>query len=311
MYFSQKLVFSKHRSFIIEGAIPGAYQNMCMNLSERKYILQSRKNQSIQIYQGSREANDQSSVSSSSSSSSTTLAGRTGVALWNSGLLLTRLLDTIQLSSMSDDAKSSSLLFQGKTVLELGCGTGFTSIVASKLGAKYVYATDGNIEALELAKTNLKRNGIYPFSSSDGNENLNVDGNGEACVLQWGSLDSIDFYETADVVLGSDLTYNSGSWRTLVDTIASVLKPNGYMLYLTLGHSGFNVSGEINGFLTVVQSSGMLEIVREDSSSWPFSGVKYLEELLLSSLTDSERAIVSGTGGMKILVLQQKRRNRR
>merc|ERR1712232_189361 len=125
-------------------------------------------------------------------------------------------------------------------------------------GANYVYATDGNMEALSLAKANLERNGINP---KDMNNEFKE--SGEACSLQWGSLDAIDYDENADVIIGSDLTYNSGSWRILVDTIGTILKPNGYMLYLTLGHSGFNVAGEINGFLTVIQSAGTLEVVGE------------------------------------------------
>lgn len=290
-----------------------------MSLDERTYTLKSTNDQ-IKIYQGDaatkKNQNEQQSASSSTSPT-TTLAGRTGVTLWNSGLLLSRLLDEIQLnihsqqtSPSSDDhyeRSSKSLLFDQKTILELGCGTGFTSIAASKLGAKYVYATDANPEVLELAKTNLQRNGIYPNSSNNGNDNY-VSGGGESCPLQWGSLDSVDYFDVADVVLGSDLTYNSGSWRILVDTIGAVLKPSGYVLYVTLGHSGFNLSGEMNGFLTVVQSVGTLQVVDESSSSWPFPGIRSLESLLLSSLTEDERDTVKSTGGLKILVLQRKQR---
>ena len=41
-------------------------------------------------------------------------------------------------------------------VLELGCGTGLVSIVASLLGAKHVLATDGDDEVVELATRNIK-----------------------------------------------------------------------------------------------------------------------------------------------------------
>mmetsp|Transcript_15849 Transcript_15849/g.18061 ORF Transcript_15849/g.18061 Transcript_15849/m.18061 type:complete len:262 (+) Transcript_15849:43-828(+) len=68
-----------------ETAIPGAYQNICMTLPSRSFTLQSTGD-TIDIYQGA-------GVTGSSSSSSVT--GRTGVALWNSGLLLARLLDRL------------------------------------------------------------------------------------------------------------------------------------------------------------------------------------------------------------------------
>lgn len=296
-----------------EGIIPGAYQNMCMNLNERSFILKSTKDE-IVIYQGQVSKNNDGNNNNNNNNNrpsepSTTLAGRTGVALWNSGLLLARLLDEIQVNVDQQNQNGNpnkSLIFQNKSVLELGCGTGFASIVASKLGANYVYATDGNMEALSLAKANLERNGINP---KDINNEFKE--SGEACSLQWGSLDAIDYDDVADVIIGSDLTYNSGSWRILVDTIGTILKPNGYMLYLTLGHSGFNVAGEINGFLTVIQSAGTLEVVGEGSPSWPFPGIGSLETLLMSSLSEDERAIVKGTGGFKILVLQQKQRRRK
>lgn len=291
-----------------------------MTLPQRTIALKSTRDE-ITIYQGMTSIPTQSNNSDNNGNS---VAGRTGVAIWNSGLLLTRLLDQINMSLQQlkqeethtqSTIQTNPLLFNGKTVLELGCGTGLASIVSSKLGANYVYATDGNKEVLELAKFNLEKNGIYPIAAinpttNPNNVNEGMNRHGEATTLQWGSLDAIDYYDTADVIIGSDLTYNSGSWRILVDTFASVLKPNGYVLYLTLGHSGFNVSGELNGFMTVVQSSGLLQVVDENNSSsnddWPFPGVGSLESLLSSSLSEKERNFISSTGGFRIIVLKRK-----
>lgn len=293
-------ISSQNNVCIIEGQIPGAYENICMGLPERSIRLKSTGTV-INIVQG--EVIDQNSSDRvDSAANNRSLAGRTGVALWNSGILLTRLLDEI--SNKCAETKTTNALsntvFDNKTVMELGCGVGFSSIAASKLGAKYVYATDGNEEVLEIAKFNLERNGIY---SNKGDES-----NGEAFALQWGSLDAIDYDNVADVIIGSDLTYNSASWRSLVETLGVILKPNGYFLYLTLGHSGFNVSGELNGFLTVVQSAGLLEIVDENSKSWPFPGSGSLESLLLSSLSESEAKLTKATGGFKTIVLRRKQR---
>ena len=79
-------------------------------------------------------------------------AGRTGVAVWNSCILLTRLLDTLTVQDTS--------WLKGKTVVELGCGTALASITAAKLGASRVLATDGNPSIVELARQNIIRNQV-------------------------------------------------------------------------------------------------------------------------------------------------------
>eukprot|EP00978_Attheya_sp_CCMP212_P024588 scaffold77505_cov52-Attheya_sp.AAC.2 len=122
-----------------EGAVPGAYQQVCMALPERTIQLKSC-GESVTIAQGS-------SLSGGSSSSVT---GRTGVAVWNSCLLLVRFLDM---------GGSANKLWKDKVVWELGCGTALASIVAAKLGARRVVATNGaisssNDDILALAKSN-------------------------------------------------------------------------------------------------------------------------------------------------------------
>ena len=47
---------------------------------------------------------------------------------------------------------------RGKSVLDLGCGTGLFGIVASKLGAREVFATDVNPAATECTRRNALRN---------------------------------------------------------------------------------------------------------------------------------------------------------
>ena len=72
------------------------------------------------------------------------------MAVWNSGILLTRLLDMIN--------QQESSILKGKTIVELGCGTALASIASAKLGASTVYATDANLEVLNLAQCNIDRN---------------------------------------------------------------------------------------------------------------------------------------------------------
>ncbi|HEY6377684.1 MAG TPA: class I SAM-dependent methyltransferase [Candidatus Dormibacteraeota bacterium] len=45
-------------------------------------------------------------------------------------------------------------------VLDIGCGAGFLAIVAARLGARRVYATDVSRDAVRLARTNADRAGV-------------------------------------------------------------------------------------------------------------------------------------------------------
>jgi len=49
----------------------------------------------------------------------------------------------------------------GETVLDLGCGSGFLSIAAAKLGAKQVMAIDVDSRALAATVDNARRNGVH------------------------------------------------------------------------------------------------------------------------------------------------------
>ena len=105
----------------------------------------------------------------------------------------------------------------------MGCGVGLSSLAVAKLGASSVLVTDANTEVLELAQRNIEQN--------------NLNGIIKTTALQWGLMDATEYENTADIVIGSDLTYNSGSWVVLAETMPTILKPNGIVIYLTLGQS--------------------------------------------------------------------------
>jgi protein N-lysine methyltransferase METTL21D len=308
-------------SLMAETAIPGAYEQVCMQLPVRIVPVTIP------------------TVTSSSSSSSSSLrhtktvelqmeqgsaaAGTTGLAVWNSSLLLSRLLSRLALMSSS----SSSLSFlQNQNVLELGCGTGLVSLTVALLGASCVVATDGNPNVVTLAQRNIHANRDKLQLS------LSSSGDISARQLSWGLMDALDYSDTTitaiNWVIGSDLTYNAASWRILAETMATVLVPNNnnsFVLYLTLGHAGFNVNAEMNGFLTVAQEQGLQEVQPGDAD-WPFVGVgdngsssssssssgslSSLTSLLLQECinTPEERSIVDTTGGARVVLLRCKNR---
>lgn len=166
-----------------------------------------------------------------------TLAGRTGVAVQNSFLLLTRLLDALALPLFDEEGNDVAL--RHKTVIELGCSMALSSTAATKLGACAIivvrHAADGNPDAVELARRNIDRNGVGDVVM--------------ATELHWGLLGANDYYNTADVKIGSDLTYISESWKVLVEMLSAIFKPGGIIIYSTLGHLGFKVISELNGSL--------------------------------------------------------------
>lgn len=224
-------------------------------------------------------------------------AGKTGLAVWNSSLLLVRLLESLAL-------QNPSWLLSRQHVAELGCGAGLVSLVASHLGAKSVWATDGNPAAVSLAEANFKRNNVdYTTSIKDGHDAGNV-----ITRLQWGELQvPVEWMGEADLILGSDLTYNSGSWRVLAETMEGLLSPNGIVMYLSLGHAGFNVRGELEGFVNVAKQSGLSVVT--SSSNLPFSlppGISSLDELLQRAVKASEQSILAATGGAQVIVLRRK-----
>mmetsp|Transcript_17852 Transcript_17852/g.39066 ORF Transcript_17852/g.39066 Transcript_17852/m.39066 type:complete len:368 (+) Transcript_17852:282-1385(+) len=276
----------RNGAIVAESQVPGAYQQICMELPTRTIPIQSTGD-ALTISQGT----------GTGTGGTGSVQGRTGVAVWNSSLLLTRLLDAISAQEIKQPMlRQGSSFLKGKTVMELGCGTGLASLAAAKLGASRVIATDGNSEVVQLTKFNIDKNNL-------------VD-NVEAAELKWGLLNAADFFDEADIIIGSDLTYNSGTWRVLAETMGAVLKPDGLVLYLSLGHSGFNVSGELGGFLSVVESEG-LELIDESSDRWPFymdGSVSSVSRLLSRCVSASERTVLDSNGGARVIVLGRKKR---
>jgi hypothetical protein len=73
---------------VSETSVPGAYQQICMSLPTRSFTLKST-GETITIFQG--VAADDDDKSGRNNGNKGLVSGRTGVALWNSGILLTRL----------------------------------------------------------------------------------------------------------------------------------------------------------------------------------------------------------------------------
>lgn len=71
----------------------------------------------------------------------------------------TMLKDTVRTEGYRDFIYNNKHLFKGKTVLDIGCGTGILSMFCAKAGAAHVYAIDKSA-ILDKANENIFNNGL-------------------------------------------------------------------------------------------------------------------------------------------------------
>ena len=69
------------------------------------------------------------------------------------------LKDAVRTDAYRDFVYDNKHLFQGKVVLDVGCGTGILSMFCAKAGAKRVIAVD-NSEIMSKARQNVFENGL-------------------------------------------------------------------------------------------------------------------------------------------------------
>lgn len=69
------------------------------------------------------------------------------------------LKDTVRTDAYRDFIYENKHLFAGKTVLDVGCGTGILSLFCAKAGAAQVFAVD-NSNIIDKAKINIEKNGM-------------------------------------------------------------------------------------------------------------------------------------------------------
>ena len=138
--------------------------------------------------------------------------GTTGLRVWDASLHLAYFLST-----------EGALLVEGKTVLELGAGTGLLSILcAGPLKAAKVISTDGDMDVVESIETNTNLNSAI-LKNPGGKTNL------EAKALDWADTSAISqIFERKgnavplDLVLGADIIYAIESQEILVTMFSAL-----------------------------------------------------------------------------------------
>lgn len=115
-----------------------------------------------------------------------------------------------------------------KRVLELGAGLGLCGIVAHKLGAYQVLATDGDVDVLHNLRYNARRN-----KSDNGGQHL-------ACPqLVWGQNlgDFTHQHKRQSVILATDVFYAPSLVTPLWRTVDQLLEPHGRFLLAFAPHA--------------------------------------------------------------------------
>ena len=132
-------------------------------------------------------------------------SGTTGFRTWEAALFLGAYLSSPE----------GSHLVIGKSVLELGAGTGFLSIFCARLGALRVLATDGSQEVVADLKSNIHINQL------DNSELI------QTAILQWGHsliggiADCRKEKRSYNLVLGADVVSGFFTANEVIRTVAS------------------------------------------------------------------------------------------
>ena len=144
----------------------------------------------------------------------------TGAAIWNGANVASWYLEN----------RLGPAGMQGKSVVELGAGVGFTSLVANALGAAEVVVTDGNEDVLRLADVNIATNVDGAGGTGKGGEGKVGMGKVRTARLRWNSDDEKPLFlsstqEPWDFLLASDVTYKKAAWADLAACIDHLSGP--------------------------------------------------------------------------------------
>lgn len=69
------------------------------------------------------------------------------------------LKDSVRTDAYRDFIYDNKQLFQGKVVLDVGCGTGILSMFCARAGASRIIAVD-NSDIIDKARENIHENGL-------------------------------------------------------------------------------------------------------------------------------------------------------
>ena len=212
-------------------------------------------------------------------------AGSTGQYEWDAGYLLAEFI------------LNSPALFEGRALVEIGCGTGMATIMMAQLrregmrhlgegegdaGPPPIVCTDGDRDTVENCEENLRLNGIdaHMVSCSTWAWEEGMEG------LRALDRERVMASGRAVVMVGADLLYDPEIIPVIVPLMAAFLKeaPAGSCVYLStrrrseLTLEKFLRAVEAEATLRMVEEEAFWEASRSDPSFVGFQHVHSLDE---------------------------------
>ena len=217
-------------------------------------------------------------------------------------------------------AADAPTLLRGRTVLELGSGTGVCGLYAASLGAAKVTLTDGPESVLELLESNIMRNRLRATHAAGGPVDIG------STRLRWGDDADLDALRTRgaglpDVIIGSDLTYDDAHHAALCDTLRRLLaaapdaaarprvvlceqhgmpslepvgsSPEGVALFADEAFDGFAQTAAAHGLHATPLGATARGAQGPVAASWPMSPAFEVPEAFLVEITLAEEAEVA------------------
>jgi len=157
----------------------------------------------------------------------------TGNRIWTGAIFFVeafgRCYDTDEYTILNSSILNlRKILFEDKLLVELGCGTGLSSIsllkqpISTSLLPRFVLFTDGDESSLDLCKRNCDLN-----FGKDATLNYNSYG---FSLLKWGSKVDASLVEAYDTVIATDVLYDLGALDPLLRSAYELLKPGSYFV---------------------------------------------------------------------------------
>ncbi|XP_021745597.1 histidine protein methyltransferase 1 homolog [Chenopodium quinoa] len=183
-----------------------------------------------------------------------------GLKLWEGSLDLVKTLHS--------EIQKGDLSFEGKRVLELGCGHGLPGIFASLKGAGSIHFQDFNLEVLKcLTLPNVNANLPSGTSIADNCEIRYFAGDWREVdrILPHAHPDSINATSSDDnpntgydMILMAETVYSISTLQSLYNLIKKcVSHPHG-VIYFSAKKHYFGVGGGSRQFVSIVEKDGMM-----------------------------------------------------
>ncbi|CAI5445942.1 unnamed protein product [Caenorhabditis angaria] len=141
--------------------------------------------------------------------------------------------------------EENSAFYNGKRVLELGCGAALPSILTSIHGASHCFVQDFNSSVIQCFT-------LPNFCSNEGKAQI------ESASIPWEKVPETIENNSYDVILSSETIYNEKDYENLHNAVVSALKSDG-VAYFAAKMFYFGVGGNVPSFLDFVNNLGILE----------------------------------------------------